>query len=948
MKILNIFKLKRIKSKQKSKTNVFQDIKKQNISNSNQKQQEKVSNKRTKGQVFFFNSLKTKSKINLIDNQLGFEETNIKSFSEIDEKELIMNHLIVINSNLKILISKSLSQTAIISMNNEFYERILSISRVLFYENMFQINKMNMMSNININNINYANNSGYYNTVNISNFNKNTKNNSKAANKTKNKEVNSYKPGLLEEIKENSENTPFSIMNNLNNNNQILNSLSVSNINKAIFSQSNINKDKDKEKDKDKDKSQYSIKDTISKNDKSNIVNWKYILINNTKIIFLIVNQSMIYLGIFPITIPTSQCRIYLLNIFSSFMNYNFSESTLHKNFLEAKPEDVIKIRLFEVVWLKNIHFQLRNIISSLSSIKTGMYFNGIKLKTMYIIGYTSSIFSKENMYLLYNFNKKSKSQLKSYKDNLQIDYLKNELLLNEIIFQSNCLYDKYMKLNSGGIDENKDNSYTEKNELYFKIELTSTYPRLIIIIKFLPLLNGLFSIHIYTQKRLSRQIDESDQSDTNTIYSIFNNLNAVFSNYKEFYILFGNEKKNRFLQNSEKDKKEIRKKASCYVEPLIINYIEEIFFSYICLGRSVEKMFFKNMLQMKYFLNSIMFQIETQIKKEKLVNNSQFNLLSIDHLHVYLNRIVSKIENFIDDEYRVAAYCSPNRNKTYMINENVCLDEIIYNILYNTINIVNNERGNMNNHDKYDKFDEKLRENCENSPYFRVDSIEINVNSQLISNINDLKSMLYINKDYILQEIVYYLTRSNDDSSFIFSDEFSCNDYSDKNEDYNYILNNISKISKHEIGKGMTSNKYKSYMINKERDNINSLNPQINQLSEIVFMNNSNKSNIIKRRRVSVDANCIKKKGRDLKKRAFTLGNTDLQLHLEKLQSFITITNMKMEDKKEKFVSNEIRYRNLLVEYFNNNVVLNNPFVVDNNHNNHDYDANQNIILNK
>jgi hypothetical protein len=59
------------------------------------------------------------------------------------------------------------------------------------------------------------------------------------------------------------------------------------------------------------------------------------------------------------------------------------------------------------------------------------------------------------------------------------------------------------------------------------KLECTSTYPRLTFIIKFLPILNGVSIVHVYSQKKLSRMIDNSD-----------NNITA--KNYKEIDILYG------------------------------------------------------------------------------------------------------------------------------------------------------------------------------------------------------------------------------------------------------------------------------------------------------------------------------------------------------------------------------------------------------------------------
>ena len=59
------------------------------------------------------------------------------------------------------------------------------------------------------------------------------------------------------------------------------------------------------------------------------------------------------------------------------------------------------------------------------------------------------------------------------------------------------------------------------------KLECTSTYPRLTFIIKFLPILNGVSIVHVYSQKKLSRMTENSES-------------NLIIKNYKEIDILYG------------------------------------------------------------------------------------------------------------------------------------------------------------------------------------------------------------------------------------------------------------------------------------------------------------------------------------------------------------------------------------------------------------------------
>jgi hypothetical protein len=112
------------------------------------------------------------------------------------------------------------------------------------------------------------------------------------------------------------------------------------------------------------------------------------------------------------------------------------------------------------------------------------MNLGGTKLKNLYIIdASTQSILFD----LKYAQNRKN-----NYK------YYKKQLLLKEILFQSNNLYQYY--LNS----YKNNNSKTKAKYLLF--ECTSTFPRLLFIFKFIPVLKGLIVIHLYQQKKLTQK----------------------------------------------------------------------------------------------------------------------------------------------------------------------------------------------------------------------------------------------------------------------------------------------------------------------------------------------------------------------------------------------------------------------------------------------------------
>ena len=67
-----------------------------------------------------------------------------------------------------------------------------------------------------------------------------------------------------------------------------------------------------------------------------------------------------------------------------------------------------------------------------------------------------------------------------------------------------------------------------DSSHRFIKFECTSTYPRLLFIIRFVPILKGIIIVHIYYQKKLSRHSNNNNLS--------INNENK----YKEVDLVFG------------------------------------------------------------------------------------------------------------------------------------------------------------------------------------------------------------------------------------------------------------------------------------------------------------------------------------------------------------------------------------------------------------------------
>jgi len=138
------------------------------------------------------------------------------------------------------------------------------------------------------------------------------------------------------------------------------------------------------------------------------------------------------------------------------------------------------------------------------------------------------------------------------------------------------------------------DNSHSFYN--FVKFECTSTYPRLTFLIKFLPILNGVSLVHVYSQNKLSRSNDNETSISTN-------------KNYKEIEIIYGSEIKN---SNSI----EFR-----YTEPKKLKEVEKFLTEFYLLNVNKCGMFFQQSINLKYFDNSFVLMIDEVVNQNNKAN---------------------------------------------------------------------------------------------------------------------------------------------------------------------------------------------------------------------------------------------------------------------------------------------------------------------------------------
>ena len=266
-----------------------------------------------------------------------------------------------------------------------------------------------------------------------------------------------------------------------------------------------------------------------------NEIIFKSIQNNGIKILFLLKN-SIIIVGAFPITSSIQFQRLLLIHIFIALVNFkgdflqfsekidlliNFEENNFmdlqnlyienvnQNNEINNEINNMLEILIFQNFFLKSLVLHFRNVFNEMFK-KEDLNLKQTKLANLYIIDINTSSCILD-MSKLQGF-KTSKKNRKFYK-------LEN--LYQELIYHSRHMYNEYIREN--------DMKYTA-NDLDFrfvKFECTSTYPRLLFIIKFIPVLKGMAIIHIYRQKKLSRNNEN-------------NMLIEQGLNFKEVDLLFG------------------------------------------------------------------------------------------------------------------------------------------------------------------------------------------------------------------------------------------------------------------------------------------------------------------------------------------------------------------------------------------------------------------------
>ena len=389
--------------------------------------------------------------------------------------------------------------------------------------------------------------------------------------------------------------------------------------------------------------------------------------------ILILIKKEFILIGTFSKTCSRQYQQLLLTHIFIGMNNFKGDIGTISKklseienyndnNFIHIKSfynnkerlnmkesNDILEILIFENIFLKTLIVHYQNVFYQVFK-KEDLNLKQTKLKNLYIV-------DLNNAKILLDMNKiqgiKRKHQNKKF--------YKYDKLFEEILYQSKTMYNNYIK------EFNFRFSNADSDFRFVKFECTSTYPRLLFIIRFVPVLKGLAIIHVYSQKKLSRNNDNNIQmeqgincKEVDFIFGSFirGNRNFEFKygapkkleyieKFMEEFFLTGRSGLNIFRINNQNKKYK-------YVNYDIIKIINSF---QITKNMSVEEIF-------QNYLNTLKQQYEKdrKAKKEKAQENDENNLNNSD--------------DDSDDNKKIDKLFSLNKETFYKVLLNIKLEE--------------------------------------------------------------------------------------------------------------------------------------------------------------------------------------------------------------------------------------------------------------------------------
>ena len=335
--------------------------------------------------------------------------------------------------------------------------------------------------------------------------------------------------------------------------------------------------------------------------------------------ILLLIKNDFILVSTFPKSSSIQFQRLLLIHIFialtnfkgdinnickklNEFETYNINDFTHIKSFYNSQKDftikennDILEILIFENIFLKALIMHFTKVFYEIFK-KEDLNLKQTKLKNLYIV-------DMNNSEVILDMNKIQGIKLESKNKK----YYKCEKLYEEIIYQSKTMYNNYIK------EYNMKFTNADSSFRFVKFECTSTYPRLLFIIRFVPVLKGISIIHVYSQKKLSRSNDNNIQTEQGI-------------NCKEVDFIFGS-----FMKGNKNFEFK-------YGAPKKLEYIEKFMEEFYLTGRSS--------------LN--IFKVNNQNKKYKYVNYDIIGIINSFQISksMTVDEIFKNFKDKINQEY--------------------------------------------------------------------------------------------------------------------------------------------------------------------------------------------------------------------------------------------------------------------------------------------------------
>ena len=497
------------------------------------------------------------------------------------------------------------------------------------------------------------------------------------------------------------------------------------------------------------------------KNDKilKNEIAFNQLLINDEKIFFLNLTKiNFTVIAFFSNETKNSLIKIFLLHFIISFVNFikEISELIVNNKSLYSANE-MIKCKIYEQFLFLPLkeHFQK---ISHKILQRKNTYQSNIRYKQFYVVELESSK-------ILFSLNSMDKKPIFEKVEN-------HELLWKELLYHSNNLKKSYYQKFSNRVETSDYQDY------FVKLEYTSTYPRLLFIIKFIPILKGISLIHIYAQNKLSRNENE----------------NKI---YKEFDVIYGND------VIKESNHIEYR-----FNEPKIHKEIEMFFMEFYISTNILNDFFYCPKQDLKYFNFDILMMIKNSFLETQ--NKNIESIYNVIKNKLYEEFLLSKDNENKKKEEMTAKYLNGNK-----------IDELsIMPIKEEKIQITNDVDSTLKKNEMMiSNYQWNLLSSSQN-----INSFQISKNFCLQVLFSDLKNNNEINPNEVTINLTHFDDKSYNTKNGNLSEIIM------KDDSYNTRLNfENSIIIEKKNTNSLMLNKGKSFCIITNKENLNNKTVKLN-----------------------------------------------------------------------------------------------------------------------